>query len=62
MTAAKRYEVIRGTAELNEPTYFKNALTLKWKSEDIAPWGRGKIFFCFCFYRNKKDCRFLQGR
>lgn len=30
-TAAKRYGNGRGTDEINQPRYFKNVLTLKWK-------------------------------
>ena len=35
MTAADRLRVVRGTAELNLPRYFRNALTLKWKSKYV---------------------------
>ena len=44
MTAAKRHKIPRGTAELNQPRYFRDALTLKWKSEKVLLWGRGYAF------------------
>lgn len=41
---AERDGIVRGTTELNHCRYFKNALTLKWKSENVQLWGRGYAF------------------
>lgn len=40
MTVAERHGIVEGTAELNQPRYFRNALTLKWKTENVLLWGR----------------------
>lgn len=31
----ERHEIVKGTAELNQPKYFRDALTLKWNSENV---------------------------
>lgn len=41
MTAAGKYGIGRGTAEINPVRYFKNATALKWKSENVFLWERG---------------------
>lgn len=44
MTAAERHGIVKGTAELNQPRYFRDVLTLKWKSKNVLHWGRGYAF------------------
>lgn len=39
MTAAEKYGIIRGTAELNQSRYFGNTLHFKCKSESVLLWG-----------------------
>lgn len=44
MAGAERHGIIREVDELNQSRYFRNALTLKWKSENALLCGRGYAF------------------
>lgn len=55
-TAIQRHGIEEGVDEINQPRYFKDALTSKWKSktkfvkwESKMLWRRG---FCFLSTRN----------
>lgn len=56
-TVAERYWIVEGTAEVNHPRYFKNALALKWKSESVLLWGQD---YAFVSTENER-CGFIQG-
>ena len=43
-TAAERHWTVESTAELNQPIYFRNALTLRWKLKYVLHWRRDYAF------------------
>lgn len=46
MTVAERHWIIKGTAKLNQPIYFRDVLALEWKFriENVLCWGKGHDF------------------
>ena len=44
MVTAERHGIVKGTAGLNQPNYFKDVLTLKWNLENVLHWERGYAF------------------
>lgn len=42
--AAEIPGILTGTAGLNESRYFRDALTLKWKSNNVLRWERGILW------------------
>lgn len=57
MAATERHGIIKGTAELNQPRYFRDVLTLKWNSEMYCVGGEAMLLFP----QEMKDCGFLQN-
>lgn len=51
MTAAERHWIVKGTDKLNQPRYFRDILTLKWKYRKCTVLEER---LCFCFYRTQK--------
>ena len=50
--AAERHWVVEGTAELNQPIYYRHVVGYEWKfrMENVLPWRRG---YSFVSIRNK---------
>ena len=53
MTVGERHQTIKETAQLNQPRYFRDVLSLKWDSKNLLHWGRGNAFV---FTGNKRLC------
>lgn len=52
LTAAGRHGIVKGTADINQHRYFKNALTLFKMELKKCIALRKKL--CFCFHRKQK--------
>lgn len=58
MTDAERHGIVKGTAELNQPRYLRNAFNLKWNSKNVLHWVR---VYAFVSTGGEKDYGFNQG-